>query len=128
MKLSLNGHVEYAEIQFYFLHFTSDDPDEAPLPHALVSVYSRPVQEILVDSSNTLWACRYRGDDNLQVVDVSSIMACVSMQPLPPAPGDSGEQLWFVVEKLGLEDIQLTGYEEPLDCEQCPTDAGAGLD
>ena len=128
MKLSLNGHVEYAEIQFYFLHFTSDDPDEAPLPRALVSVYSHPVQEILVDSSNTLWACRYRGDDNLQVVDVSSIMACVSMQPLPPAPGDSGERLWFVVEKLGLEDIQLTGYEEPLDCEQCPTDTGTGLD
>ena len=128
MKMELNGQIEYAEVQFYFLHFTSDNPDEAPLPYALVSVYSRPVQEILAESSNTLWACRYRGDDNLQVINLSDIVACVSMQPLPPASGDPGERLWFVVEKSGLEDIQLTGYEEPLDCEQCPTNNSASLD
>ncbi len=118
MKIELNGQIEYAEVQFYFLHFTSDNTDDPPLPYALVSMYSRPVEDILVESSNTLWACRYRGDDGLQVVNLSSITACVSMQPLPPVPTDPEGGFWFVVEKSGLEDAQLSGYEETLDGEQ----------
>ncbi|KAH9051261.1 hypothetical protein EDB87DRAFT_1551082, partial [Lactarius vividus] len=54
---------------------------DAPHPYALVSVYSPPVQELLVESSNTLWACRYRGSEDLRVVDLSNITACVLMQP-----------------------------------------------
>ncbi|KAH9069676.1 hypothetical protein EDB83DRAFT_2221930, partial [Lactarius deliciosus] len=115
IKIELNGQIEYAEVQFYFLHFTTDNPDNVPLPYALVSVYSRPVQEILLESSYTLWACRYRGDNDLRVIDLSSIMACISMQPLPPLPTDSESGLWFVVEKSGLEDAKLTGFEETLD-------------
>lgn len=40
------------------------------------------------------------------------------MQPLSPAPGDLEEALWFVIEKLGLEDVRLNGYEDSLDYEQ----------
>jgi hypothetical protein len=47
----------------------------------------------------------------LQVIKLSSIISCVSMQPLPRLPGDP-ESLWFVLEKSGLEDLQLTGAEE----------------
>ncbi|KAH8987683.1 hypothetical protein EDB86DRAFT_2808718 [Lactarius hatsudake] len=118
VKIELNGQIEYAEVQFYFLHFTTDNPDDVPLPYALVSVYSRPVREILLESSYTLWVCRYRGDSDLRVIDLSSIMSCISMQPLPPAPTDSESGLWFVVEKSGLEDAELTGFEETLDGEQ----------
>jgi hypothetical protein len=112
MKIDLNGQIEYAEVQFYFLHFTTDEAGEVPRPYALVSMYSRPIQELMVESSNTLWACRYRGNDDLRVIDLSCIVACVSMQPLPPAPSDTEHGLWFVVEKSGLEDVQLTGFEE----------------
>lgn len=115
MEIELNGQIEYGEVQFYFLHFTSDNPEDTPLPYALVSVYSRPVQEILDESSNTLWACRNCGDNGLRVVDLMSITACVSMQPLPRVPTDPDGTFWFVVEKSGLEDAQLTGFEEPLD-------------
>jgi hypothetical protein len=123
----LNGLIEYAEVQFYFLHFTTDEASEVPRPYALVSMYSRPIQELLVESSNTLWACRYCGNNDLRVVDLSCITACVSMQPLPPAPspGDTdhgpSHGLWFVVEKSGLEDAQLTGFEEHADGEQLDT-------
>jgi hypothetical protein len=87
-----------------------------PIPYALVSVYSRPIHDILIESSNTLWACKYRGDDGLQIVNLTSIMACVSMQPLPRALSDpEGSVFWFVVEKSGLEDAQLTGFEEAMD-------------
>ena len=49
------------------------------------------------------------------------------MQPLPPVPTDSGKQLWFVIEKSGLDDIQLTGYEEPLDYGHSSSDTNASL-
>ena len=121
----LNGQIEYGEVQFYFLQFTAnsleslDDLDsdlERPTrtAHALVSVYSRPVQSLLVESSNTLWACQYTGVDDLRIVPLSSIVACVSVQPLPSLPDDP-PGLWFVLEKSGLEDVQLAGFEESLE-------------
>ena len=110
----LNGQIEYGEVQFYFLLFTTDSPDESPSAHALVSVYSRPIQELLDESSDTLWACQYTGHGDLQVVELSTIVACVSIQPLPPLPNDP-PGLWFVVEKSGLEDFHLTGFEESID-------------
>lgn len=114
VKIQLNGEIEYSEVQFYFLLFTTDSPDETPTAHALVSVYSRPVQELLDQSSNTLWACQYTGDEDLRVVELSRIVACVSMQPLPPLPNNP-PGLWFVLEKSGLEDFQLTGFKESID-------------
>jgi hypothetical protein len=105
--------VEYAEVQFYFLHFV-DDPEIKPVSHALVSVYSCPLPDLLEDSCNTLWACQHTGSDGFQVVDISSIAACVSMKPLPPLPTDP-DGLYFVVEKSGIEDAQLTGIKDSLD-------------
>lgn len=102
--MTLNGQTEYGEVQFYFLWFAAlaDSPcNESPTPYALVSVYSHPIQELLNESSNTLWACQYIGDGDLQVVELSRIVACVSMQSLPPLPNDS-PGLWFALEKSGL--------------------------
>lgn len=93
--------------------------DDKLVPHALVSVYGPPDADILEDSFHCLWACEYKGTDNLQVIDISQIISVVSMQPLPFIPGER-ENLWFVVEKSGLDDISLTGYVEPL--EENPVD------
>jgi len=111
----LNRQIEYGEVQFYFLQFMASSPDdsETTTAHALVLVYLRPVQGLLVKSSNTLWACQYTGVDDLQVVPLSSIVACVSIQPLPPLPDDP-LGLWFILEKSGLEDVQLAGFGESL--------------
>ena len=108
----LNGQIEYGEVQFYFLQVTTDSLEdlETPTAHALVSVYSRPVQALLVESSNTLWACEYTGVDNLRIVPLSSIVSCVSVQPLPPLPNDP-PGLWFILEKSGLEDFQFNRFE-----------------
>ncbi len=35
-----------------------------------------------------------------------------------PVPTDPEGGFWFVVEKSGLEDAQLSGYKETLDGEQ----------
>jgi hypothetical protein len=97
--------------------FPTDGSDDTPTAHALVSVYSRPIQALLTESSNTLWACEYRGAHDLRVVPLSTIIACVSIQPLPPLPNDP-PGLWFVLEKSGLEEVQLAGFEESLEVER----------
>ena len=113
-KMILNEQIEYGEVQFCFLLFSSDNPNNTPIAYALVSLYFRPIEELLNKSSSTLWACHYTGNRDLRVVEVSSILACVSMQPLPPLLNDP-PGLWFVLEKSGLEDFVLTGFEEPMD-------------
>jgi hypothetical protein len=62
------------------------------------------------ESSHALYACSYMGQENIVCVPFTSIVSVVSMQPLPYVDGDP-ENLWFVVEKSGLEDAQLFGYE-----------------
>ena len=47
--------------------------------------------------------------DNLSVIPVTSILSVISMQPLPKVDGDP-DGLFFIVEKSGLDDVELTGY------------------
>jgi hypothetical protein len=77
--------------------------------YAVISQYSPPDEDILEDSYHTLWVCSYAGDQNLKVIPTSTILSVISMQPLPRKDGDA-ENLWFVVEKSGLDDMDLTGY------------------
>ena len=64
---------------------------------------------MLIESSYTLHACEYTGQANLRCLPVTAIDSVVSMQLLPRLPGDP-EDLWFVVEKSGLNDVQLIPY------------------
>ena len=45
------------------------------------------------------------------MVPVTSILSVVSMQPLPKVDWDP-DGLFFVVEKSGLDDVELTGYAD----------------
>ena len=82
--------------------------------HTMVSVYGPDDADLLEDSFHCLWACGYKGSDNLWIINLSQIISVVSMQPLAFLPGEHND-LWFVAEKSGLDDISLTGYVEPLD-------------
>ena len=84
------------------------DTSEGLVPWALVSVYSDPDPRLLGDSFNTIWACRNTGSAGLQAIPASSILSLVSMQPLPAFPHEL-QDLWFVVEKSSLEEMQLSG-------------------
>jgi hypothetical protein len=88
------------------------------VPYALVSMYGPPDKDMLDDSYQTLFACPYRGDSAFQIIPISSIVSVVSMQPLPQLPGDA-DNLWFVVEKSGLDDTKLSGYfgVDPIEYE-----------
>ncbi|KAF8156737.1 hypothetical protein B0H34DRAFT_798121 [Crassisporium funariophilum] len=112
LKLSLDGKVEFGEAQFYF-QLVDPNNDDKFIPYALVSVYGPPEADMLEQSSRTLWACSHTGSEGFRSIPVSSIVSVISMQPLPRRPGDP-ENLWFVVEKPGLDDTELTGYVDPL--------------
>ena len=109
--------MHYAEIRFYFLLW--EEESDKKFPYALASIYGPPNADLLEQSFHTLHACAYLGDDNLHVIPISSILSVVSMQPLPIKPGDMIENnLWFLVEKSGMDDTELTGYVDPLGDEQ----------
>ena len=108
----INGKVEFGEAQFYFQIADPNDDDKF-IPYALVSLYGPPNAEMLEQSFRTLWACTYSGLNDLLVIPISSIISVVSMQPLPRLPEDP-EDLWFVVEKLGLDDTEVSGYVDPI--------------
>ncbi|KJA14867.1 hypothetical protein HYPSUDRAFT_149831 [Hypholoma sublateritium FD-334 SS-4] len=101
---------EFGEVQFYFM---LEDAAGILKAYALISQYGPPDADMLEDSYQQLWACEYRGDQELKVISISDIVSVVSMQPLPPMDGEPGN-LWFVVEKSGLDDIILTGYVDDL--------------
>ncbi len=115
----MNGKIEFGEVQFYFLDNPRLENQESPQKenaYAVLSKYSAPNQDLLEESFHTLHACSYLGQENLVCISVVSIITVVSMQPLPPVAGDL-DNLWFVVEKGGLDDAQLFGYEAPANIQ-----------
>jgi hypothetical protein len=71
---------------------------------------------MLAKSSHVLWAAPHMGNMNLQVIKTTEIISVVSMQSLPPKSGDP-QNLWFVVEKSGLDDTEITGYGDQPNAE-----------
>ena len=104
-KFSTDGTLQYGEVQYFFQATVGDEIKTL----ALVSTYSGPQPDLLRQSHNTLWACRYQGVRGLQVIEVTHIHSVVAMVPLP-----QDNDLLFVGEKLGLEVAMLGGFEEEL--------------
>jgi hypothetical protein len=108
-QLDIAGQQEFAEVQYYFQMVVNDK--EKAL--ALVSIYSPLDRDILKESYNTLWVCTYCGDQALKVVDVKSIMAVISLPPLPGGPDGT----FFLTEKPGLDVAHMGGRDEVLTDE-----------
>jgi hypothetical protein len=101
---------QYGEVQFFFYAANKDCEDERnPDAYALVSFYRPRDEDMYEDSFGCLWACTYSGNTDLAVIKISVIQSVISMQPLPQAKGNP-DGLFFVVEKLGLDDDEMKGY------------------
>lgn len=84
----------------------------------MASLYGAPDDDLLRQSSHSLYACPYVGEADLHVIQISCILTVVSMQPLPTKVDEVGrENLWFVVEKSGFDDTELTGYVDNIHTE-----------
>lgn len=86
---------------------------------AMVSAYSPPDGDLLKDSSNTLWSCQHRGEAGLVIVPVQHILSVVAMIPHPPYNDRDLQERFgereYVVEKMGLDIINMVGVGEELD-------------
>jgi hypothetical protein len=127
----LDDSIEFAEVQFFFRARIEEEDKTL----ALVSLYSEPDAELLEESYNTVWSCKYQGDDKLEVVDAKSISSVVAMVPLPiddnegSSSGDdrdSDDISYFVVEKLGLDVSSMAGYKDDEDEEDILEEADDG--
>ncbi|KDQ10948.1 hypothetical protein BOTBODRAFT_115068 [Botryobasidium botryosum FD-172 SS1] len=100
VKFMQQNRCYFGEVQYYFIGEIRGT-DRAL---ALVSVYSDPDPDLLATSSETLRACKYRGNDSLCVIDVKSISSVVAMPPLTNYHSSAGEyRMHYVVEDFGLE-------------------------
>lgn len=78
--------------------------------------------ELLVDSEWTVWSSTHMGIEGLRVVDVESIVACVSMQPHIHHV-EPNDVRYFVWEQSGMEIGILGGYKETDEGDE---DGGGG--
>ncbi|KAG1900656.1 uncharacterized protein F5891DRAFT_951969, partial [Suillus fuscotomentosus] len=108
-QLCINDRIQFGEVQFYFqMNF-----DGIVKTLALISLYSTPDYELLLESYNTLYSCTHQGNESLMVVEVFTIQAVIAMFPhkLP----DNPELCFFLVEKPGLDVAQFAGHVDEDD-------------
>ncbi|TEB23685.1 hypothetical protein FA13DRAFT_1797872 [Coprinellus micaceus] len=105
--VTIDGCEDYGEVQFFFYTQSLE-------PKAIISLYDPRNEELYEHSRNTVSACEFERYSDLHIVDVTAIKAVISMQPMPPWAPEELSDHWFVVEKSGLEDVEITGWQEPL--------------
>lgn len=85
----------------------------------MVSIYSDPDQELLRQSSQTVYQCTYLGQKSLQVVEINSFVSVVGMVPCFEVTPDGSinvlEDLYFLVEQPSLEVARFFGLGEDED-------------
>lgn len=81
---------------------------------AIISMYSEPNPDLLVESHGTLVSCQYFGDNALIVVEVLCIKSVVVMVPHNPPHSKDSELHFFLVERPGLDIANLGSTPEAL--------------
>lgn len=74
---------------------------------AIVSVYSEPNPDLLIDSHGSYASCQYFGDNSLVAVNVLHIKSVVAMVPHTPPHSKDSEHHFFLVERPGLDIVNL---------------------
>jgi hypothetical protein len=100
-------------VQFFFHH--------QGRAFAVVSTFSNPDHELLQSSHQTLYVCKYQGDQALEVIEVNTICSVVAMVPFDQLPETNTisqiGQRYFMVEKFGLDMDHSREYQEENDVD-----------
>ncbi|KAJ3996740.1 hypothetical protein F5050DRAFT_1799474 [Lentinula boryana] len=115
VKLVHQRELRFAEVQYYF-RLEIDEQEVQDL--AMVILYGKPDEELLRNSSSTLWTCMHGGNGATMVISVKNVKSVVAMVPHSTSIlGDGWKDRVFVVEKPGLDVVEMGGYLEDDDPE-----------
>ncbi|KAF8994827.1 hypothetical protein BDQ17DRAFT_1392359 [Cyathus striatus] len=106
-----NHFCRFAEVLYYFV-VTFEGASETV---AMVSLFTKPDQQLFEDSCGTVLSCMLMGETSLRVVNVKSIQSVVAAIPFPH--NDNYPELEgnvFIVEKPGLDIATISDFEEAL--------------
>jgi hypothetical protein len=96
----LSNKIEFAEVQYFF----NASVNNARRTLALVSLYSRPDEDLFRQSNWTVWSVTEGGPSSLQVIDAKSILSVVSVIPHNHhVNADHSDKRFFVWEQMGLD-------------------------
>ncbi|KAN0087914.1 hypothetical protein V8E55_006535 [Tylopilus felleus] len=118
-----NNSPRLAEVR-YFAHLiidpnNHDDPgnNQAQAQFqdvALVTLYSLPDDDLLVQSHGALVSCTKLGEDSLCIIEISTIQSVVAI--IPHSPPGIDEDRYFLLEKTGMQIVHF-GEENDEDDE-----------
>ncbi|KAF8991354.1 hypothetical protein BDQ17DRAFT_1255007 [Cyathus striatus] len=109
--ISRETSCRFAEVLYYFV-VTFEGASETV---AMVSLFTKPDQQLFEDSCGTVLSCMLMGETSLRVVNVKSIQSVVAAIPFPH--NDNYPELEgnvFIVEKPGLDIATISDFEEAL--------------
>ncbi|PPQ88300.1 hypothetical protein CVT24_002802 [Panaeolus cyanescens] len=119
VKITYNGQIEFAEVQFYFFGVIN----QKSVPLAAVKLFSRPDPTLFEESSFTLWSVtRLDDDEGVVIISAKSILSVVAIIP-HEVPGQTAQdkQRFFVWEQFGLEvALWSEALDNPSDAADSP--------
>lgn len=105
----LKNEIEFAEVQYFFNAIVND----ARITLALVSLYSRPDEDLFKESNWTVWSVTEQGQNGLQVIEAKNILSVVSVIPHNHhVYADSTDERFFVWEQMGMNMALLSDLGE----------------
>lgn len=119
LQIVSGDNIDYAEV-LYFFQFAASNDNRA---FALVSLYTKPDEELLRESFGTLWVARYLGRQALGIVRAETIHSVVGMVPFILSDAETAnaqirakfESTFFVSEKPFLDCLGAGDVAEEQD-------------
>lgn len=96
LQIVYQNTIRFAEVKFFFIKIFGGEPTAL----ALVSLYTPAEEYFLHLTHDTLIVCGYRGEQDLVVVHIKSILSVVAAVPFPPLADTH-----YMIEKIGLDVI-----------------------
>ncbi|KAJ6489577.1 hypothetical protein C8R47DRAFT_1215388 [Mycena vitilis] len=118
VKIRTDSGMELAEVLFYFILSVGDEERHV----ALASFFGPPNAHLLEISSNDYWSAQHRRDNDLRVVNIKQLSACVTMAPdhqyaIYRSDGSEIDR-WFLMQKPGCKLAYYTRPEESMEVEE----------
>jgi hypothetical protein len=103
----LSNEIEFAEVQYFFNAIVND----ARITLVVVTLYSRPDEDLFKQLNWTVWSVTEQGESGLQVIDAKTILSVISVIPHNHhVCADSSDERFFIWEQMGMDMALLSSH------------------